>query len=127
MTAASHRPRLAWALILGLLLVGVLASSAAARQADVISVSIVTDPASGKPVMQADTLKAADGDTIKICNRSNVIAQIFSLSPHNVFGRTSGSGVKIDRGACTTVIAHNPTGADIPFRIGSEIQDSAFG
>src|SRR4029079_17989261 len=106
--------RLARALLLALLLVGALASSAAARQADVISVAIVTDPASGKTLMQSDTLKAADGDTIRFCNKSNVVAQIFSLSAHNAFSRTAGSGVRIPRDACKTVVVHNPTAANIP-------------
>jgi hypothetical protein len=126
MAAALHRPRPARALILGLVLAGLLASAASARQADVISVSIVTDPASGKAVMQPDALKAADGDTIRFCNKSNVVAQIFSLSRFNSFGRTSGSGVRLDRGACTTVTLHNPTDGDLRVRIGSEIQNSAF-
>src|SRR5262249_11169653 len=102
----------------------VLASSASARPADVVPVSIVTDPASGKPVMRPDTVKATDGDTLRICNRSNVVPSLFSYSKFNAFGRKSGGGERVARGTCTTVAVHNPTGGALAVQIRSEIQNT---
>jgi hypothetical protein len=123
MTAA-QRSRAAHALALILALAGLLAATAAAKPADVVPVSIVTDPATGKAVMRPDTVKATDGDTLKICNRSNVIPSLFSYSKFNVFGRKSGSGERVDKGECTTVVVHNPTGGALAVLIRSEIQNS---
>jgi hypothetical protein len=123
MTAAVSRSRLAPAVLLALALGVLLASPAAARSTDVVSVSVVRDSA-GKVRMEPTTATAADGDTIKICNKSDVIPLLFSYSPHNVFSKKPGTGVKVVSGACHSVVVHNPTEKNIPVLILSEIQDS---
>lgn len=102
-----------------------LASTGGAHAlAGVVEVSIVKDPVSGKPVMQPESVKAADGDTVKICNRSDVIVSLFSYSRFNVFAKSSGKGVRVARNACTSVVVANPTGLGVVVDIRSEIQDS---
>jgi len=102
-----------------------LAPSAGARAAAVIPVSIVND---GRIVVRPSQVKAEDGDTIRICNRSNVIASLFSGSNHNKlgggYGGRAGSGLKVKQGECTNVTVHNPTDASLRVYIGSEIQSN---
>jgi hypothetical protein len=114
---------LAPALLVALALGVLLASSVAARSTDVVSVSIVRD-SDGKVRMEPSTATAADGDTIKICNKSDVIPLLFSYSPHNVFSKKPGTGVRVARGACHSVVVHNPTEKNIPVQVQSEIQNS---
>jgi hypothetical protein len=98
--------------------------SAVARTAATVEVSLVRD--GGRIVVRPTNVDAADGDTLKFCNRSDVVTSLFSASRYNKFGGGAGgvpgSGVKVGKGECRTITLHNPTSAPVKVAIFSEIQ-----
>lgn len=70
--------------------------------------------------MQANTLDANDGDVVRICNRSEVIVSLFTLSVHNSLAGGKASALR--PGACLEVTVHNPTSKAYRVSLFSEIQ-----
>jgi hypothetical protein len=123
LSTGARRAAAAALMCLGLTGVLLLAPSAGARASAVIPVSIVREQS---VIVRPSQVSAADGDTIRFCNESNVVASLFSGSKHNVFGGgfklDAGPGLRVARGGCANVTVHNPTDKPLRVVIGSEIQ-----
>ena len=76
-------------------------------------------------IMSPRQVDANDGDTIRLCNKTNVQSSLFTGSRYNTFGGgltgAPGSGVRLLVGACTSVPMHNPTSKPITVEVLSEL------
>jgi hypothetical protein len=130
-SGASHRAPAAAAAVALFVLAVSLVLGTAARSAPTVEaraeralppVSIVfKQTESGRTVaFEPNTLRgAANGDTVRICNRTNVFSGLFSYDKENRFGVSKG--LRLMPNQCTTVKLHNTRPGKVKVRIGDEL------
>ena len=108
---------------------------AAARPAPVLQeraaralppVSIIRAKLEGKDaiVFRPNQIKGAvDGDTVKICNQTDVFSGLFSYDRDNRFG--TKKGLRLRPGACATLTIRNSRGNAVRVSIGDELHSLA--
>lgn len=103
------------------------ASTAGARAAEALPpVSIVfKNTKSGRFVaFEPNTIRgAANGDTVRICNRTNVFSGLFSYDKENRFGLAKG--LRLMPNQCTTLKLHNTRTGKVKVRIADELHSLA--